>query len=178
MFFNKDWGSPKMASSRIPLECDVLVPPAIMDLARIRSEIHVNPPPEQRVGSPIAPTATNILEQLLNWPLLDSAMRSFLKSLRFPQPVVLHFRGYRRETGTAIINLESIYWTGEGDCRLDFEHPRKMKRLYGCPNFWSAFILAMMPTAVARNFCMEDRDGSEFVKLCEVHTEIIPTHLL
>ena len=164
-----------MASSRIPREYGVLVPEIIMELSRVCPEIHVNPPPEQRVTPP------TFMEQLIMWPLLYPAMRSFLKTLQFPQPAALHFRDCGRQTGTAIIKLEGTLWTDDGDCRLDFKHPSKMKRLYGCPNFWSAFILAIMPIADFTNLCIEDPHGREFVKLCEVHmrhTEKIPTHLL
>jgi hypothetical protein len=153
-----------MGSSKVYVDDGVLVPDAIMELFRAQPRVYVNPPIEQRPG----PAPQYIVNDRI-W--VDETMRGFLKALepQLPKPVLLHFRGYGRETGTAIINLESIYWTFgvEEYCRLDFKHPDEMQRLHGCPNFWGAFILAMMPVSEYKDVCVEDPDGREFVRLCD-----------
>jgi hypothetical protein len=153
-----------MASSKVYVDDGVLVPDTIMELFRVQPRVYINPPIEQRPG----PAPRHIVNDRI-W--VDEKMRDFLKALepQLPKPVLLHFRGYGRETGTAIINLESIYWTNhvEEYCRLDFKHPEEMHRLHGCPNFWGAFILAMMPVSEFKDVCVEDLDGREFVRLCD-----------
>jgi len=158
-----------MASSKVYDE-GVLVPDAIMKLFRTQPRVYVNPPIEQRLG----PVPGYISDDRI-W--VDEPMREFLRALgpQLPKPMLLHFRGYGRQTGTAIVNLERIYWTRvpEEYCRLDFKHPEEMRRLHGCPNFWGAFILAMMPVSEFKEFCVEDLDGREFVRLCGEAIKVI-----
>jgi hypothetical protein len=85
-----------MGSSKVYVDEGVLVPDAIMELFRVQPRVYVNPPIEQRPD----PAPQYIVNDRI-W--VDETMRGFLKALepQLPKPVLLHFRGYGRETGTA-----------------------------------------------------------------------------
>lgn len=100
-------------------------------------------------------------------PLVHEPVRLFLKSLQPGSKVVMHFQGYGAELlGTAVVKVESIFWTREGYPRLDFEHSKAFERINGCPNFWGAFILAIALAPPSTGvFARRDRTGRAFVRM-------------
>ncbi|MFZ1626622.1 MAG: hypothetical protein WAT81_02340 [Candidatus Moraniibacteriota bacterium] len=101
--------------------------------------------------------------------LVYEPVRQFLKALPCGSKVLLHFQGYGAERlGTAVVAMQSIYWTSEDYPRLDFEHPPVFDSVNGCPNFWGAFILAIAAVpAHTEVFACRDRTSLAFLHLAK-----------
>ncbi|MCX6720518.1 MAG: hypothetical protein NTW11_01815 [Candidatus Staskawiczbacteria bacterium] len=129
-----------MPTSKLPVEL-AAIPKAVFELSWREPRVICN---SQMVNAP---------RPLKNWntcgdsEFMNPCVTEFLSGLKLPATVALCFQGYgKRNIGTAVIRLESIYWTDEGRPgypRLDFAHPKAMSQVNGCPNFWGAFILAL-----------------------------------
>jgi hypothetical protein len=95
---------------------------------------------------------------------------AFLEVLRTDTPVkvLLHFQGYGLTIGTAVVEVRSVFFTDDAYPRLDFTHPSGMEAIYGCPNFWGAFILAIARVPSTAEICVQpDQDSRKFLALAE-----------
>ncbi|MFA4818482.1 MAG: hypothetical protein WC621_01435 [Patescibacteria group bacterium] len=98
----------------------------------------------------------------------------FLRALPKGSKIALHFQGYGTKVGTAVVQVENVYWTSDGYPRLDFKHPKGFEKINGCPNFWGAFILAIalvMPEVEC--FAQADPDAAEFKSLADRFVQLI-----
>ncbi len=105
-----------------------------------------------------------------NGRFLFRKVRYFLKMLRAPTWVVIHFQNFEAKTYTAVVEIKDVYWVEELDrhtpyARLDFKHPARMGAGYSSPNFWAGFLLAIAPVESEEEFFSEDPEGSEFLRL-------------
>ncbi len=101
-------------------------------------------------------------------------VRRFLKALPKGSKIALHFQGYGDEVGTAVVQVENVYWTDDDYPRLDFKHPTGFEKINGCPNFWGAFILAIalvMPESEC--FAEADPNASVFMNLARKFVQLI-----
>ncbi|MDD2786060.1 MAG: hypothetical protein PHS79_04190 [Patescibacteria group bacterium] len=154
-----------MASSKFPIDF-VDVSQTLIEFAKTDFRIHCNIRPWQK-----QPNSRPFLVH--DGEIMDPSIIMYCKD--FVQPhdfLLLHFQGYGEATGTAVIEIQHVYIGDGGYPRLDFEHPPEMKEIYGCPNFWGAFILAIarVPPGTPA-MCMPDPDGGAFIRKA---TELLP----
>ena len=130
-----------MATSKLPNQ-EAAVPANIIDLSmKLPSFIFCN----LRLRQRSARTTTRRLPIFFSDKdeVYDS-VHQFLRNLQPNTKVALLFQGYAKDKiGTAIVNIEKVFWTDDGYPRLDFKHPKELEEIHGCPNFWGAFILAI-----------------------------------
>lgn len=138
------------------------VSPALIAYAAVCPGLVCNLRPHQRVA---VPSDHVLLGSDAVW--VDEPVRVLLKSLVLPAKVLLHFQGYGvGDIGTAVVTITSIYWTDDGYPRLDFVRPPEFHGVYGCPNFWGAFILAIVPVPPeTTEFARRDGTARRFIAL-------------
>ena len=158
-----------MPSSMFPVETR-LIPQELIALSQELPAVLANLRRQQR---PIAPNESDHEKRMREWAwkYMDGAtvyqpVTDFLHKLPKRAKVLMCFQGYRVEDiGTAVIEIESIFWTNEKYPRLDFLHSKKLQQIHGCPNFWGAFILAIMKIPdETQLFTKQDADFSEFIR--------------
>lgn len=100
-------------------------------------------------------------------------VQRFLRALPKGSKIALHFQGYGTEVGTAVVQVENVYWTSDDYPRLDFKHPEGFDKLMG-PNFWGAFILAIaMVMPESECFFQDDPNASVFMSLAGKFVQLI-----
>lgn len=145
-----------MPTSKLPVEF-VPVPRHLYILSGRLPGVCCNLRPEQRAREEMA----SGFEFMFESAFVHKPVLTFLKTLQPKTKVLMHFQGYGiKDHGTALVSINSIYWS-EGDYpRLDFKHPPGFDTINGCPNFWGAFILAI---TLARDsdeeFAKADKNG-------------------
>lgn len=167
-----------MPTSKEPVYT-ALVSDRIIAHAQVNPDIRCNLRFEQR---PVPPDETGFERKVRalhhrtsDHSLVYEPVRQFLKALQSGSRVLLHFQGYSaNEIGTAMVVVDSIYWThGDDYPRLDFKRPEGFDQIHGCPNFWGAFILAIVGVKSPRGpvFACEDKTGVLFMNLAGPWTE-------
>ena len=102
-----------------------------------------------------------------NGNLVYSTVRDFLKKISAPLKVVILFQGDGEEIITAVVELSKITRWAVGDYpKLDFTRPAEMSKMFSCPEFWGAYILAIakMP-AEMETFAIKDPTLQTFMNL-------------
>jgi hypothetical protein len=164
-----------MASSKFPNEL-VPVPQGLIDINHKLPDVYLNLRPRQRRLD----TPEEVVDQRehdgCDGYLIQHRLREYLRSYsaeaaspsrrELPRKFVLLFQGYSTETASTIIFLQAVTFCSDDYPRLDFEHSALVKKVYGCPNFWGAFILAIAPASCLQPFTEKlDPYGSHFVEL-------------
>ncbi len=157
-----------MASSKYPGDSAFPVPVMVVEAAKKNAAIVCNLRPEQRV------------EQVDRYTPCDEwiaiMLSSFLHALVVQErkKIALLFQGYNT-IGTAIIDIKGTLWSEEGSVpRLDFDKSEEFKQIYGCPNFWSPFILGIAKVGEDTPvFCVEDVRGQKFIETVDIYGKVL-----
>lgn len=152
-----------MATSKLPVDW-VMVPEKLYGFRNQFPGVHLNLRLPQR--------AQREMERH-EWPgddiYVHKPVKMFLETLQTNSKVLMHFQGYgATDVGTALITVNSIYWTQDPYPRLDFKKSPEFLKINSCPNFWGAFILAITKADSSHDeFAREDSKGLLFYHCLE-----------
>lgn len=162
-----------MPTSKLPVEEPFFVHEAIVSLSRKNPTIFCNLHPLQRPDDQKPGRWDWYCDRVWVYKPVEKFLGRVAPKEGDPKPkIALFFKGYGTQIGTAVVELERVYWDSNGYPRLDFVHPIEMKRLHGCPNFWGAFILAIAKVRDDTEvFAIEDPEGLKFIEIAEKFAE-------
>ncbi len=157
-----------MASSKLPLEW-ISVPDNLIGLSTKFEKLHCNLRPDQRRSAEDTEElrhSTTYFDGLF----IQLRLRKFLRSLEGQTlRLAIHFQGYSKSSGVGtMVVVATPREISDEYFRLDFERNARIDSIYGCPNFWAGFILALCPVSDKTEIgAAGDLDAKFFIRLVE-----------